>query len=44
MGFKPCIDLHAGKVKQIVGSTLTSQASDLVTNFESNLGAEDYAK
>eukprot|EP00957_Ditylum_brightwellii_P006780 514284-Ditylum_brightwellii.AAC.1 len=23
MKFRPCIDLHSGKVKQIVGSTLT---------------------
>ena len=29
--FRPCIDLHEGKVKQIVGGTLG--ATDLRTNF-----------
>ncbi len=33
MRFRPCIDLHDGKVKQIVGSTLTGQAENLRTNF-----------
>lgn len=31
--FRPCIDLHEGKVKQIVGGTLDSQESKLKTNF-----------
>ena len=33
--FRPCIDLHAGQVKQIVGGTLTDDATDgrLRTNF-----------
>lgn len=33
--FRPCIDLHAGQVKQIVGGTLTDDANDgrLRTNF-----------
>ena len=31
--FRPCIDLHDGKVKQIVGGTLTDQNSGLETNF-----------
>ncbi len=31
--FRPCLDLHAGQVKQIVGSTLESNA--LKTNFTS---------
>lgn len=44
MGFRPCIDLHAGKVKQIVGSSLTSDSKDLVTNFEATLSAQDYAR
>lgn len=39
--FRPCIDIHKGKVKQIVGSTLSdlgqsSGAAALVTNFESD--------
>ena len=73
MKFRGCIDLHHGKVKQIVGSTLkdstgekasaaqvsTSRSShshnadmntddasapEPVTNFESTLGASEYAK
>ena len=36
MRFRPCIDLHEGKVKQIVGSTLSDRAgASPVTNFES---------
>ncbi|MBO4544628.1 MAG: phosphoribosylformimino-5-aminoimidazole carboxamide ribotide isomerase [Verrucomicrobia bacterium] len=31
--FRPCIDLHDGKVKQIVGGTLTDDGSSLRTNF-----------
>jgi len=33
--FRPCIDLHEGKVKQIVGGTLGGAAGDLKTNFVS---------
>jgi len=34
MQFRPCIDLHNGKVKQIVGSTLSDDKPDtLKTNF-----------
>jgi phosphoribosylformimino-5-aminoimidazole carboxamide ribotide isomerase len=33
--FRPCIDLHAGQVKQIVGGTLDSATSELRTNFVS---------
>ena len=33
--FRPCIDLHEGKVKQIVGGSLTGQPADLRTNFVS---------
>ncbi|KAL3532094.1 hypothetical protein ACH5RR_005615 [Cinchona calisaya] len=45
--FRPCIDIHKGKVKQIVGSTLQDakeEASNLITNFESDKPAADYAK
>ncbi|KRP35995.1 MAG: phosphoribosylformimino-5-aminoimidazole carboxamide ribotide isomerase [Opitutaceae bacterium BACL24 MAG-120322-bin51] len=34
--FRPCIDLHAGKVKQIVGGTLSDDGAGLQTNFESD--------
>ncbi|KAG6029014.1 Histidine biosynthesis bifunctional protein hisB [Claviceps citrina] len=33
--FRPCIDLHAGQVKQIVGGTLDSASSALQTNHVS---------
>lgn len=31
--FRPCIDLHEGRVKQIVGGTLDSTSEELKTNF-----------
>ena len=35
MRFRPCIDLHQGKVKQIVGNTLSDNGdASLKTNFE----------
>ena len=33
MHFRPCIDLHDGQVKQIVGATLDDASSSLKTNF-----------
>jgi phosphoribosylformimino-5-aminoimidazole carboxamide ribotide isomerase len=42
--FRPCIDLHSGQVKQIVGGTLTTQSSDLKTNYVSKLPAGHFAK
>ena len=33
--FRPCIDIHDGKVKQIVGSSLADSGKGLETNFES---------
>jgi phosphoribosylformimino-5-aminoimidazole carboxamide ribotide isomerase len=42
--FRPCIDLHAGHVKQIVGGTLSSTLpSSLRTNFTSSHPASYYA-
>mgnify|MGYP003683560305 CR=1 FL=1 len=43
MRFRPCIDLHAGTVKQIVGSTLGDDPSKLRTNFESTRSAAEFA-
>jgi len=44
MKFRPCIDLHNGKVKQIVGSTLSDDADEaLVTNFETDRSAAWFA-
>lgn len=42
--FRPCIDLHAGSVKQIVGGSLTDTESELKTNFTSEQPAEYYAE
>lgn len=42
--FRPCIDLHSGQVKQIVGGTLTTESSDLKTNYVSKLPAAHFAK
>jgi phosphoribosylformimino-5-aminoimidazole carboxamide ribotide isomerase len=42
--FRPCIDLHEGAVKQIVGGTLDSESADLETNFVSERPAEWYAE
>lgn len=41
--FRPCIDLHAGQVKQIVGGTLDSVSTELKTNFVSEQPAAHYA-
>ncbi len=41
--FRPCIDLHDGRVKQIVGGTLTDDGAALRTNFVSAQPAEYYA-
>ncbi len=41
--FRPCIDLHEGKVKQIVGGTLGSEPGRLRTNFVSDRSAAWYA-
>lgn len=38
--FRPCIDLHEGRVKQIVGSSLADDGSGLRTNFISEHGSE----
>ncbi len=34
--FRPCIDIHNGKVKQIVGSSLSDEGNGLTTYFESD--------
>jgi phosphoribosylformimino-5-aminoimidazole carboxamide ribotide isomerase len=41
--FRPCIDLHEGKVKQIVGGTLGGAPADLRTNFVSDRSSAYYA-
>jgi phosphoribosylformimino-5-aminoimidazole carboxamide ribotide isomerase len=42
--FRPCIDLHEGKVKQIVGGTLTDDGAGLRTNFVSERSSRWYAE
>ncbi len=42
--FRPCIDLHSGQVKQIVGGTLSTVSSDLKTNYISQLPASHFAQ
>lgn len=42
--FRPCIDLHAGQVKQIVGGTLDSTSASLQTNHVSQYSAGHFAK
>ena len=45
MKFRPCIDLHAGKVKQLVGSTLLDgEGGGLITNFETDLTPAYFAQ
>ena len=41
--FRPCIDLHQGKVKQIVGGTLSDSGEGLRTNFVSEHDAAWFA-
>ena len=44
MQFRPCIDIHNGKVKQIVGSSLKDAGNQAEENFVSEQGAADFAK
>ena len=43
MEFRPCIDIHNGKVKQIVGSSLKDEGNVAVDNFVSEQDAGFYA-
>ncbi|AMO55297.1 phosphoribosylformimino-5-aminoimidazole carboxamide ribotide isomerase [Endozoicomonas montiporae] len=43
MQFRPCIDLHNGKVKQIVGSSLTDSDNSASVNFESDQSPAEFA-
>jgi phosphoribosylformimino-5-aminoimidazole carboxamide ribotide isomerase len=43
MRFRPCIDLHNGHVKQIVGATLSDEGLP-TTNFETDKPAADFAR
>ncbi|MBU7595687.1 phosphoribosylformimino-5-aminoimidazole carboxamide ribotide isomerase [Metabacillus halosaccharovorans] len=43
MNFRPCIDIHEGKVKQIVGDTLNENNQNVVENFVSEYDSVHYA-
>ncbi len=44
MKFRPCIDIHNGKVKQIVGGSLLDQGNRAQENFVSEQSAAFYAE
>ena len=44
MKFRPCIDIHNGKVKQIVGGSLKDEMNQAIDNFVSEQDAAWYAK
>ncbi|PWU69659.1 phosphoribosylformimino-5-aminoimidazole carboxamide ribotide isomerase [Gracilibacillus dipsosauri] len=44
MDFRPCIDLHQGKVKQIVGDTLNEVGKPVVENYISTYKSNHYAE
>lgn len=44
MKFRPCIDIHSGKVKQIVGGSLSDKSEGLVENFISDKASSYYAE
>lgn len=44
MEFRPCIDIHNGKVKQIVGSSITDKSDEVSENFVSDKDSKFYAE
>ena len=44
MEFRPCIDIHNGKVKQIVGGSLKDKGDSALENFVSKQDAAFYAR
>lgn len=44
MRFRPCIDIHNGSVKQIVGSSLSDEGNSAKDNFVSHKGGGYYAR
>ena len=43
MKFRPCIDIHNGKVKQIVGGSLRDERDQAVENFVADQDAAFFA-
>lgn len=44
MEFRPCIDIHNGKVKQIVGGSLRDEGDYAAENFVAEQSAADFAR
>ena len=44
MKFRPCIDIHNGKVKQIVGSSLQDEGNAAKENFVSEYDGAAFAR
>ena len=44
MEFRPCIDIHNGRVKQIVGGSLKEEGNQVQENFVSGQDASFYAE
>ena len=44
MRFRPCIDIHNGQVKQIVGGSLTDVGDQARENFVAKQDASFFAK
>lgn len=44
MEFRPCIDIHNGQVKQIIGGSLTDKNNQAQENFVATKDADYYAK
>jgi phosphoribosylformimino-5-aminoimidazole carboxamide ribotide isomerase len=44
MRFRPCIDIHNGKVKQIVGGSLKDEGDQAITNFTAEVDADYFAE
>ncbi len=42
--FRPCIDIHDGEVKQIVGASLTTSEDKIETNFKSERPSTYFAE
>ena len=43
MKFRPCIDIHNGKVKQLVGGSLKDEGNQAEENFVSGKSAAEFA-
>ena len=44
MKFRPCIDIHNGRVKQLVGGTLKDKTDTAKENFVSEKDADYFAQ